>query len=161
MLAAGTQAQAEARLVQHHIRDGEDDEAEVGGDIALLEEHRADEGDIAQNRYFGNAEGIDEADLLHAEDDARGVDGKGGRQQIDGSAGNDLIGTHINRGIGVEQGDQRAGGGGDEQRQQQLELAADEILREIEEEHRAESAEDHDAFQRHVDDAGAFGEHTA
>ena len=64
VFAAAAQAQAEAGTLEDEGRDDQDEDAEIRRDIGLLEQDRAEDRDLAEQRYGVNAECVAEDDLL-------------------------------------------------------------------------------------------------
>ena len=151
MLAAGTQAQAEAGLVQHDIADDEQDDAQRHKDaqfqLADAEQERlvgvVQLGAAAVAEVFGNDDGHGGSQQVQG----RATDGLV-RFQVDGSKGQQQAVDHACQ-RGHHHGDDHDKPGGQARR----EHGQGEDTR--------HTADDHDAFQRDVDDAGVLTEHAA
>ena len=151
MLAAGPQPQAEAGLVHHHKADDEQGQPQRHKDAHFQPADAEQEGPVGIVQL--GAAALAEVFGQHHR--------HGGGQQVQGGAADGLVGLQVDGGKGQQQGidhagqrrrqnrddhDQPGGHGGRQQRQGQ---------------DAGHAADDHDAFQRNVDDAGMLAEHTA
>ena len=151
MLAAGPQAEAEAGLIQHNVADDEQDDAQRDKD-AQLQLADAEQKGLVGVIQLGTAAG---AEILG--DDH----GNGRSQQVQGRAADGLVGLQVDGSKGQQQAVKDAG-----QRRHQHRDDHDEPGRQSggqhgQGKHACHAADDHDALQRDIDDAGVLAEHTA
>ena len=151
VLAAGPQPQAEAGLVHHHKADDEQHQAQRDKDTQLQPADVEQEGPVGVVQLGAAAL----AEILGEDHRHRGG------QQVQGGAADGLVGLQVDGGEGQQQGIDHAG-----HRRRQNGHHHDHPGRHTGRQQRqgqnaGHAADDHDAFQRDVDDAGMLAEHTA
>ena len=159
MLAAGTQAQAEARLIQHSERDDQCNDGNQHepvelefADVQDEELLRLDVGDIGGNVVATGHRRVHSLDR----------DSRSSRcQQVHGRAGDGLVRAERDRGNGEQQRIQQARRSAGEDDRQDHDRCADGDRQEFHDKCAAECADDHDALKADVDDAGTLREAAA
>ena len=151
MFAAGAQAQTEAGLVQHHIADDEQHDAQRHKDAQLQA------ADAEQERLVGIVQlgAAAVAEILGNDH------GNGGGQQVQGRAADGLVRFQVDGGKGQQQAVYHAGQRSHQDRDQHHQERRHVGRKHGQGQNTRHTADDHDAFQRDVDDAGVLTEHTA
>ena len=151
MLAAGTQTQAKAGLVQHHIADDQQNDAQRHKNAQLQPADAEQEGPVGVVQLCTAAI----AEIL-------GKDHRDGRgQQVQGRAADSLIRLQVDGGKGQQQTVHHTGQCRHQNRDQHHEEDRHFGRQHGQGENTRHTANDHDAFQCDVDDAGVLTEHTA
>ena len=180
ILAAGAQPQAEAGLVEQDGQHHKEDNADVGGQVGLVDEGGAEEAHlivaaVAEHALFdhepaGRVAGVHLKGVLVG-DNADEEQHQGGGHQVEGGAADGLVGLQVHRREGEQQGEQGAQNGRHQHGQQHEALQGQIVvvrlggvkdaglLGQVDKEHAREGAEDHNTFQGQVDDAAALGKH--
>ena len=151
MLAAGPQTQAEAGLVQHHIADDQQDDAQRNKDAELQPADAEQEGLI----------GIVQLGAAAVAEVFGDDHGNGGGQQVQGCAADGLVRLQVDGGKGQQQAVHHASQGRRQNGEQHHQEGRHVGGQHGQGKHTCHTADDHDAFQRNVDDAGVLTEHTA
>ncbi len=74
---------------------------DVGGNVRVLEQHRADNRDIPGNGNRADVELIAEWYLLHTANGSGDKDSHGRREHIQCRTADNLVGFHVDGGIGM------------------------------------------------------------
>ena len=181
ILAAGPKPQTEAGLIQQDGHNNEEQDADVGSEIHLVQEglsQKADilalgnaEGGLFQHKPGGGIAGLHIQDIL-AVDDPDEKQHHGGGHQVQGGAADGLVRLQIDGGEAQQQAEESTQSGGHQHSHNFQALQRQpgplpgsvhehiQVLHGADEEDTDERAKNHDAFQRQVDDAAALGEHT-
>ena len=151
MFAAGAQTQTEAGLVQHHIADDEQHDAQRHKDAQLQA------ADAEQERLVGIVQlgAAAVAEILCNDH------GYGGSQQVQGRAADGLVRFQVDGGKGQQQAVHHAGQRSHQDRDQHHQERRHVGRKHGQGQNTRHTADDHDAFQCDVDDAGVLTEHTA
>jgi hypothetical protein len=99
VLANGTDAQAQACAEQHELHSYQQEKANIDDDI-LVEEDRAEEGNLIQNRDMQVGQlrrGLDGIETLEIGDLAVEESGDAKGKNVDGNAADDLVCAEANR----------------------------------------------------------------
>ena len=151
MLAAGTQTQAEAGLIQHDVADHQQDQPQ------RHEHAEFQPADAEQEGLVGIVQ-LGAAALAEVLGDDHG---NGGSQQVQCRTANGLVRLQVDRGKGqqqaVDHARQRCHQNGDQHHKEGRQACRQHGQGK----HTGHAADDHDALQCNVDDAGMFAEHTA
>ena len=151
MLAAGAQTQAEAGLVQHDVADDEQCDAQRDKDAQLQA------ADAEQEGLVGVVQ-LGAAALAEVLGDDHG---NGGSQQVQCRAADGLVCLQVDGGKSqqqaVDHARQRCHQNGDQHHKEGRKACRQHGQGK----HTGHTADDHNALQRNVDDAGMFAEHTA
>ena len=181
ILTAGPEPQTEAGLVEQNGHDEEEQNADIGGKIDLIQEglsQKADvlalgnaEGGFFQHKPGGGIAGLHIQDVLTV-DDPDEEQHHSGSHQVQSRAADGLIRLQVDGGKAQKQAEKRTQGGGHQHGQNLQPLQGQpgalpggvhehiQILHGADKEDADERAENHDAFQSQVDDAASLGEHT-
>ena len=99
----------------------QDEDAEIRRDIGLLEQDRAEDRDLAEQRDGVDAECVAEDDLLRAEHDAGIEDAERRSKRDDGRRADGLLRLQVDGGKGVQGAQEHTGKDRDQDRDQQNE----------------------------------------
>ena len=172
MLAAGPQPQAEARLIQddcqHHI----DQQAQVGGQVGLVEQQISDqaqlrlplEAEIRLEQHKPAGRVVAQVQGVLLEDDVDHEQHQGRRQQVQRRAADGLVRLHLHRREAQQQGEQGPRRRRDQQGEDEQPLGGvfvpAALLHSAHKPGAHKGPDDHNALQGQIDDAAALGEYT-
>ena len=171
MFAAGAQAQAKAGLVHYNVGNNEQYDGHRGGQVEILENQVIPEAGAV---HRGKAEGF--AGDAHPVGDKDGGQalalngpghnhGEGGRKLVQRRAADGLVSLQVDGRKAQQQGENHTGAArnkdSDKHRQLRMRRAKAVLVKGLQREAGEQCADNHHAFQRNVDNAGMFAEHTA
>ena len=151
MLAAGPQPQAEAGLVHHHKADDEQGQPQRHKDAHFQPADAEQEGPVGIVQL--GAAALAEVFGQHHR--------HGGGQQVQGGAADGLVRLQVDGGKGQQQGIDHAGHGRRQDGDHHDEPGRGAGRQQGQGQNARHAADDHDALQRDVDDAGMLAEHAA
>ena len=171
MLAAGAQTQTKASLVQHDVGCDEQDDGDRSRQVEILEDQVVPK---AWAVHRGKAEGLaGDAHPVGNEDGGQALaldgpghdDREGGGKLVQRCAADGLVSLQVDGRERQEQREDHAGDArhqnGNEHRQLRVRGAETALVQALQRKAGKQCANDHHAFQRDVDNAGVFTEHTA
>ncbi len=157
MLAAGHKAQTEAGLIQHHIGRHKDHRGNDHEPVELKAAPTGDKGLLLLHILDGRGHIVGIGGGVDGLDDNGGT---GGAQQVQGRAHDGLVSLEVDAGHGQQRGIDHTGGDGAQQHHDHHQKRRQ--IRHIPHgQCAAQCADDHDALQAQVDDAGMLGEAAA